>query len=412
MAVTPPLEPREHALSEINGGNQIGYQELQADFINKSLENSAFASQTAKQSINIAKDVESRANDGEFIGPVGPAGPQGQASIIPGPPGDTSAAEEIARQAQLAAEAAKRAAEQAAETGGSMVYTGGVFQPTFETNTKASLDRFVQPESGPIVDLLAGTDLAGLFDLLLDWSKNTLSETGYLGIVGTQENTPLRAIIGDPLMGGYVRVGVSVDSGIQNEGTCFSLTAFDGFGVSPITKTKTISKYGLSASGIYQTTWAEPFTQEVKNSLAPIASPAFTGTPTVPTPTATAGDTQAVNVEYVRQAISDVKNITEGSVSLVEGFTATTNYVKRQVNFIIGKISGFNENSSLTLGNIPVGFRPTQPVPITVWAMFTDTLNRHAAGNINPNGDITITESSSSGYMRGSLSIDFGYEIT
>lgn len=56
---------------------------------------------------------------------------------------------------------------------------------------------------------------------------------------------------------------------------------------------------------------------------APVASPAFTGTPTVPTAVIATSSTQAASTEFVQSAIANVNAQTSTTVSVVSGTTQT-----------------------------------------------------------------------------------------
>lgn len=146
--------------------------------------------------------------------------------------------------------------------------------------------------------------------------------------------------------------------------------------------------------------------------LAPLASPAFTETPTAPTAAQSVNNNQVATTGYVRQAISDVKNITEAAFT---GMVAGS--VKRQANFVIGWLKGYASHSSSNgymgeyiYGIIPVGFRPNVDTYIGVVGVeFKITGLEYYKAFVHPDGKIIVKTFSNS-----SITVDavFGYEIT
>jgi hypothetical protein len=172
---------------------------------------------------------------------------------------------------------------------------------------------------------------------------------------------------------------------------------------------------------------------------ANLASPALTGTPTAPTATQATNTTQVATTAYVRQAISDVRNITSAAMTIDSRLqNIGTNQVRRQVNFVVGNFSntrstatGANIFVGNTLATIPEGFRPrnafTIGVPIDV---YTNSWNNATlrwlttAGTltVNTNGTIVFTsivvpnlsgsDSWNSVTTGRVFNFNFGYEIT
>jgi hypothetical protein len=151
---------------------------------------------------------------------------------------------------------------------------------------------------------------------------------------------------------------------------------------------------------------------------APINSPNLTGTPTAPTAEQTIDNTQVATTRYVRQAISDVKNITQASFSCAGG-TAT---VYRQVNFVYGFCNVTCQPVSGVIGTIPVGFRPKQSKAAGAFHGQQISNGNLGTGNgvyleIGTDGAITVkykVGDSWGGPMAGSGSpfvMTFGYEI-
>jgi hypothetical protein len=139
---------------------------------------------------------------------------------------------------------------------------------------------------------------------------------------------------------------------------------------------------------------------------ASLASPALTGTPTAPTAGQTVNNTQIATTAYVRTAVTNVKNIISGTVSMTSGHGASSNFIKRQVNFVYGQLVGLtnvkatNETKTFTVGNVGTNFKPKAEVQIGL-AVAEQTSGSNvilpvigqgtASGVINTNGDIVIT---------------------
>ena len=139
--------------------------------------------------------------------------------------------------------------------------------------------------------------------------------------------------------------------------------------------------------------------------LAPRHSPPLTGVPTAPTAAQAVNNTQLATTAYVRQAITDVRNITSATIAhntTLQGVTA--NSVRRQVNFVHGTFhcTGPADRSghidlAQRIATLPSGFRP--PTDRTAYGVAN---NRQGAGwagaivdhayagrmVIRPNGDI------------------------
>ena len=128
---------------------------------------------------------------------------------------------------------------------------------------------------------------------------------------------------------------------------------------------------------------------------------------------------------YVTTAINNVKNITSGTLSVaVSNTSVPENWVKRQVNFVIGciKIADSNatryESTNMHLATIPEGFRPkTQQTIVIEESMWTYSgAYRPHIGTIGTDGKIYVT---ADGYGGGSMSairayawdIWFAYEV-
>ncbi len=140
----------------------------------------------------------------------------------------------------------------------------------------------------------------------------------------------------------------------------------------------------------------------------------------------TDNSTKVATTSYVRTAITNVKNITTGTLSVVVSNTSVPeNWVKRQVNFVIGciRIKDSNatryETTSKHLATIPEGFRPkTQQTIVIEESMWTYSGSyRPNIGKIDTDGKIYVT---ADGYGGGSMAairaygwdLWFAYEIT
>ena len=110
----------------------------------------------------------------------------------------------------------------------------------------------------------------------------------------------------------------------------------------------------------------------------------------------------------------------EGSISLASGVTASTNSLKRQGNYVIGTLIISNRisvaaNSQVTLGSIPLNFRPKENIKITLasfesnlyveatgWGSSSYSENRTQYGpyiEIKPDGNIILTGPSGQHYI-------------
>ncbi len=128
---------------------------------------------------------------------------------------------------------------------------------------------------------------------------------------------------------------------------------------------------------------------------------------------------------YVTTAINNVKNITQGDISIPVSHTGiSANWVKRQVNFVIGKLYFQDSNAtrytttSLKIGQIPAGYRPKQSMKFIIansnWSN-SGAYTCHYA-TINTDGSIYIAADTISGNgMQAVRSygymLDFCYEI-
>lgn len=128
----------------------------------------------------------------------------------------------------------------------------------------------------------------------------------------------------------------------------------------------------------------------------------------------------SANTAYVRQAITDVKNITEAVMSTSLS-NVTANKVRRQVNFVIGEFSATAASVPIggTICTIPVGFRSNVARDIYGTAMILGTPSSYggAVFTINTNGNITLKSmmlmynaNVQGNWQYGSFV--FGYEIT
>jgi hypothetical protein len=142
---------------------------------------------------------------------------------------------------------------------------------------------------------------------------------------------------------------------------------------------------------------------------------------TATTQAQTDSSNRVATTSYVRQAISDVKNITEADITPVISAVEFNGHVRRQVNFVIGSISilvptgvsGYN----VTIANIPAGFRPTVDIGTTIWmGNSLDPLPVIAYQPINAtiktNGDIVLGDSVAISDNTFAISGNIGYEIT
>lgn len=103
--------------------------------------------------------------------------------------------------------------------------------------------------------------------------------------------------------------------------------------------------------------------------------------------------------------------ITEGTISLVAEFSATNNNIKRQGNFIVGRLTGTPTAAGITIiGNIPEPFRPKSTIDIGIIGYGLTIILTAAAirGSVMTNGDIVMAGATTT----LALDAQFGYEIT
>lgn len=129
--------------------------------------------------------------------------------------------------------------------------------------------------------------------------------------------------------------------------------------------------------------------------------------------------TKVATTEFVTRAVTNIKNIIQGDISIPVAFTSISeNWIKRQVNFIIGRLYFDDSNANryettyIKIGQLPSGFEPKTNLqfPISVsnwvmsgaWQMFWAT--------IQTDGGIYVTSNSSAIRAYG-YKFDFGYEI-
>lgn len=128
---------------------------------------------------------------------------------------------------------------------------------------------------------------------------------------------------------------------------------------------------------------------------------------------------KVATTEFVTRAINNVKNIVQGDISIPVAHTSISeNWVKRQVNFVIGRLyfddSDANryETTYMKIGQLPSGFEPKAdlqfPILVSnwvmsgVWQMFWAT--------IQADGGIYV-KSNSAAIRAYGYKFDFGYEI-
>ena len=140
----------------------------------------------------------------------------------------------------------------------------------------------------------------------------------------------------------------------------------------------------------------------------------------------TDNSTKLATTSYVRTAITNVKNITSGVISIPVSHTGVSaNWVKRQVNFVIGSLIYQDGNAtrytgtSLKIGQIPDGYRPKSQMQFVIansnWTN-SGAYTAHYA-TINTDGSIYIAADTISGSgMQAVRSygyiLNFCYEIT
>ena len=113
----------------------------------------------------------------------------------------------------------------------------------------------------------------------------------------------------------------------------------------------------------------------------------------------------------------------QGSIELLGGFTATTNVLKRQGNYVLGELAVNNisvtgTNQTIQIGTIPENFRPKNTVYFGVQGAFqtqaVSSFGYLPIIAIQPYGSIEIQYSSQSGLISTTFAIagvTFGYEV-
>jgi len=133
---------------------------------------------------------------------------------------------------------------------------------------------------------------------------------------------------------------------------------------------------------------------------------------------------RVATTSYVRQAISDVKNIEYGTIG------SNSSAVKRQVNFVIlHYTTSVSMTSSAVIGTVPAGFRPKTTVSIGLTAnmggqalaYFPEAINLYGAvgASVSTDGTITVsgmvggsgTNIASLAFLSGSVTVSGGWEI-
>jgi hypothetical protein len=132
---------------------------------------------------------------------------------------------------------------------------------------------------------------------------------------------------------------------------------------------------------------------------------------------------RVATTSYVRQAISDVKNIEYGTVGGVAGA------VKRQVNFVILHMTAYVGGTNTVVGTIPEGFRPKTNMTIgatvtlsgAAMAYYPEQINVYGAAGATVSTDGTVTVSgmwmgggqyiATVGQLSGTATISGGWEI-
>lgn len=112
----------------------------------------------------------------------------------------------------------------------------------------------------------------------------------------------------------------------------------------------------------------------------------------------------------------------QGSVQLIEGYTATINVLKRQGNYVLGELAVNNilitgTNPTIQIGTIPENFRPKNTVYLGIQGMY-QTQGVSSSGflpiiAIQPYGAIEIQYSSQTGLISTTFAmqgVTFGYE--
>ena len=140
----------------------------------------------------------------------------------------------------------------------------------------------------------------------------------------------------------------------------------------------------------------------------------------------TDNSTKVATTSYVRTAITNVKNITSGAISIPVSHTGVSaNWVKRQVNFVIGRLWFDDGNANrytttyMKIGQIPEGFRPksniTIPIAYSDWTMSGNWISHWCT--IQTDGGIYVHAEQLNGGGGSAIrsygyKLEFCYEIT
>lgn len=135
--------------------------------------------------------------------------------------------------------------------------------------------------------------------------------------------------------------------------------------------------------------------------------------------------TKVATTAYVRAAVEAIKNITQGSISIQFAHTSVAaNWVRRQVNFVVGFLDVSQSNpqaisgTSHVVATIPTGFRPSSDFACYIindnWT-FSGAPRSHDC-TIKTNGQVVMNSNVMGGNgmqaMRSyRLRLKFGYEI-
>ena len=164
---------------------------------------------------------------------------------------------------------------------------------------------------------------------------------------------------------------------------------------------------------------------DAKNATNLVAGGTIASNVQAVTQTASDNSTKVATTAYVTRAINNVKNITSGDISIPVSHTSiSANWVKRQVNFVIGRLYFEDSNATryestyMKIGQLPSGFYPKSnldfPIAFSDWVMSGNWISHWAT--IQTDGGIYVSAKQLNGGGSSAIraygyKLDFCYEI-
>jgi microcystin-dependent protein len=193
----------------------------------------------------------------------------------------------------------------------------------------------VTPLSAPLVDFADGATLvAADLDTNARQSIYTQQELddslveGLAGVIPNGDKGDITTSVGGTVW--TIDSGAVVEAKIGT-GAVTSAKIADGTIVNAdINASAAIAgtKLAFAPAGSVAATTVQAAIEELDTEKAPLASPAFTGTPTAPTATAGTNTTQVATTAFVSTAAAEIVTVPIGTVSWFAGNAAPTGYLK------------------------------------------------------------------------------------